>query len=389
VDLSEQNYIDCFIEDQDNFTDELCGPYAQRNQNSRSVNGECFNRCENYKDRTWAGNDRIRLDEDEEYNQILLSDTDYKKKLILDGPFTQALYVLDSSGAFLSFTPISHAMVLEGYFIKDNETFWIYKNSWGADNLNINTGNWDAGYWALSNVTEYGKIHYLFAFNGPFISPFNPAYWPADFDNSIKCVDKDEDSFCNWGISKVKPSTCPSYCQPEKDWDDSDNSIFALGIENVGEDLFLLPVNGFIDTKSEASNFFSADTSEYMLLADVNAQTDQNSNNQEINNLECTADSQCSVQEIELSITQCDIFNRDVVQEKKVPVCREGKCLVDSTWVVAESCQNGCEDGMCKTITCVTSQDCLAGHRCIDSLCVEKSKVYEVISFFKNVFNVE
>lgn len=66
---------------------------------------------------------------------------------------------------------------------------------------------------------------------GPFTPPTNKAYWPENFNNQINCVDKDGDNFCNWGISDVKPSTCPSFCKHEEDWDDSNPNIGALGLQ--------------------------------------------------------------------------------------------------------------------------------------------------------------
>ena len=57
---------------------------------------------------------------------------------------------------------------------------------------------------------------------GPFIPPKGESY-------EINCVDKDNDNFCNWGTTNEKPLTCPSNCEDDKDWDDSNASIGALG----------------------------------------------------------------------------------------------------------------------------------------------------------------
>ncbi len=55
-----------------------------------------------------------------------------------------------------------------------------------------------------------------------------PIIPPNGLNYQIKCVDKDNDGFCNWEISENKPSTGPSFCKAEKDWDDSDLNVGAL-----------------------------------------------------------------------------------------------------------------------------------------------------------------
>ena len=49
------------------------------------------------------------------------------------------------------------------------------------------------------------------------------------------CVDEDVDSFCNWGILKEKPDTCPSFCKDQIDLDDTDPDIIGLTGETCGD----------------------------------------------------------------------------------------------------------------------------------------------------------
>lgn len=141
------------------------------------------------------------------------SEKEYKKVLITKGPLKNALL------------PWYHAMVLVGYEtdLNNGGTIWIYKNSWGTNwgeqgygRIKVSLGNSGTGNYVL-----YGSLPI-----GPFIPPINHAYWPAGFDDTIKCVDKDGDGYYNWGISKIQPETCSS--TPVvllKDCDDNNNKL--------------------------------------------------------------------------------------------------------------------------------------------------------------------
>jgi len=123
-----------------------------------------------------------------------------KKEIILKGPL---IYVMAS---------IPHSVLLVGYEANEENLITIFKNSWGE--------SWgENGYGKELLKPEnllYWKNRALFvSLKG--ISPFN--------NSEIKCVDKDNDKYCNWGISENKPDTCPSFCKPEKDCDDSNPNL--------------------------------------------------------------------------------------------------------------------------------------------------------------------
>lgn len=104
---------------------------------------------------------------------------------------------------------IAHSMALVGWQTDpvDQKTVWIFKNSFGT---------WRSdGYVKMKvNPSDFIDLYEVFP---PFsISGLNP---------TTLCVDKDGDRFCNWGISEVKPSTCPDFCQAQKDCDDSNYNL--------------------------------------------------------------------------------------------------------------------------------------------------------------------
>ena len=257
LDLSEQMYVDCqhgtasiadFSDAKQScvdancwntyyckevytgLVDEACSPYAGRDifcngiyqstQGDRCCNIPYF--CSNWKERTWKNSGFKQYAVPPFYghtlcenNQVITTLEKIKETLISRGPLKASV----SSKLVIPGSQGNHSMVLVGYEEPDT---WIFKNSFGS-------ADGEGGYRKIqsSDVTFFGLLGLPL---GPFIPPSDKSFWPAGFSNKINCVDKDNDSFCNWGISKNKPSTCPASCKPEKDWDDSDSSIGSMGI---------------------------------------------------------------------------------------------------------------------------------------------------------------
>jgi len=251
IDLSEQMLVDCALENErpigmgiggypeclgendcypghyycllsiHGVPDENCDPYTARDtaQTSEEANCNFDYICTDWQSRIWKNTSF----HDYKYgsyvggtpncpNQSLdLSENEFKKALIQGGPMSSGL--MHSTPAF----PV-HGMVLEGYKTdsQDNQTVWIFKNSWGV--------NWgEKGYAKIKTDLNHIKVGSIPL--GPFIPPTDRSFWPAGFTNQINCVDKDDDGYCNWGVTEEKPNTCPEFCQSEKDCDDSNPAL--------------------------------------------------------------------------------------------------------------------------------------------------------------------
>jgi len=205
LDLSEQDLMACFhyntgcdglMADEFNsltnyisangICSESCFPYTATNQN-------CSKKCQNFENTIVKNTSAKWIDINDEEK--------LKEILITKGP----LY----AGGTLAIP--SHAMILVGYDTDpDGMNIWIFKNSWGND--------WgESGYIRTVSLSGFLIIPELYYLETP-ITISNPGL-------KIRCADEDKDKYCNWGISQEIPNTCPAYCKPERDCDDSNGNL--------------------------------------------------------------------------------------------------------------------------------------------------------------------
>lgn len=158
--------------------DEACFPYT-------ATDGDCADRCA-------TPNESIRISGKVTFGSPKTEET--LKRMIIDyGPVSGGIYSW------------SHAMVLLGYDKDpdDGRTVWTFKNSWGSD--------WgDHGYgYLIIDINDIGWTHAL----------LNPV--TSSVSHEIKCIDRDNDGYYNWGIAESKPASCPANALAEKDCDDA------------------------------------------------------------------------------------------------------------------------------------------------------------------------
>jgi len=206
--------------------DESCDPYVERPA-SGSDNCSLSNICSDWTSRVWKNSSTIYYDVHPEDN----TDYDFPGKISASYPYDIQRYLITNGPMSAGLVGWDHQMTLVGYETDINkEIVWIFKNSWGTD---IGEGGYIK---SKASTINLGSVGYATEFmspeqpQGPFIPPTDHSYWPVNFNNQISCIDKDNDGFCNWGISENKPTTCPASCKSEKDWDDSDPNIGAIGI---------------------------------------------------------------------------------------------------------------------------------------------------------------
>jgi hypothetical protein len=168
--------------------DESCFPYTATDQ-------PCSNKCLNPADMIQIGG-KVSPFASPWYPDQYTED-ELKSAIIEYG-------VLSAGVSFMG-----HAMALEGYYKDkdDGQTIWIFKNSWGA-------GWGENGHANIKvPINNFGGTDAL-------LTPVN-----SKIPYNIRCVDLDGDGYYNWGISKVKPSSCPANSHPDKDCDDSDSLL--------------------------------------------------------------------------------------------------------------------------------------------------------------------
>jgi C1A family cysteine protease len=129
-----------------------------------------------------------------------------------------------------------HVMTLVGYELEQisGQTIWIVKNSWGTD--------WGEGGFGKIILPE-NEREYSGYVEEPYFSS-NPSQY------QIACTDNDKDRYCNWGISKTKPTSCPSTCTSAKDCDDSNPNLGPFDANYNCKNLRVLskesPIAGYI-----------------------------------------------------------------------------------------------------------------------------------------------
>jgi hypothetical protein len=130
-----------------------------------------------------------------DYKKVKSNENDIKKAIIEKGPVTAEWE--------------NHLFVLIGFKKSPvtGNTIWIARDSRGL-------GTGDNGYWEIEDKMNK-MVYYI---DTPYFTS-NPNQY------KINCVDKDGDGYYNWGISSIKPASCPAISKAEKDCDDSNSSL--------------------------------------------------------------------------------------------------------------------------------------------------------------------
>ena len=167
--------------------EESCYPYVDHITQDTFI---CNNLCENYLNRFWKVDDYIGLESTHYF--VPPSSTLYNSKIEL-------INEKKLKKSIVQYGPVT--VVGEGF---------IPGHSVSIVGWNTNT---DESTIAIGIVKT-------------------PIYPPANQDSLISCTNKDLDNYCNWGIADIpKPEYCPTNClSNQKDWNDADNGIGALGI---------------------------------------------------------------------------------------------------------------------------------------------------------------
>jgi len=234
LDLSEQELVSCsgagncnggysyqaldYIKS-NNIVGEQCFSY-------QAADVSCGNKCSGSNDsirtinRSWVAGSNIPIASND------MEKEDYIKRLIIE------------KGSLIT-TVISlwHAMTLVGFDkdSSDGKTIWIFKNSWGAgwgeNPLRTIQNKWNWGTYQNQGHANAGYAYVKLEMSNTWFDIVELPIADARKNYSINCVDGDGDNLCNWGISRDKPSTCPSSCKAQKDCDDSNSNLGSFATD--------------------------------------------------------------------------------------------------------------------------------------------------------------
>jgi len=194
---------DCFYyqEDKKNFPPDYCSPFSSYSK----MEASCIQKCTKWR------NFLVKSKKPGEYYNAKDFGDDYfekvKEALIKNGPLIAGTFGCFGGGGW-----DGHAMVMVGYdTTPQNLPIFIFKNSWGKD--------WgEKGYAKINPYAPLCAIDEVVSIGIPIEISHMP-------NLTINCEDNDKDGYCNWGISDQKPDTCPDFCKPEEDCDDSNPNL--------------------------------------------------------------------------------------------------------------------------------------------------------------------
>ncbi len=167
------------------------------------------NKCSNPTSTSWKIKNYIT----EGYVDGVSNDATLKKALYENGPLT-----VDTYWNYIGNT-VGHAISIVGYYPSEEGTVWIIKNSWGTT-----WGENGFGYIIIEPDVRYET----YSIEKPFLVS-NPQQY------EVKCADKDNDGYCNWGTGKDKPTTgCPSSCASQTTRDCNDAKADSAVVDEQG-----------------------------------------------------------------------------------------------------------------------------------------------------------